>query len=135
MKTDNLSQKDRSEKHQKWTILLPALGIFAAALVVRSISLKFGFPLFVHPDESYLMNALRDMSTIKTLDPDTYIYPAIPSFASKFVFLNLVNKIKFGGNFGASFWRDPFFLSCCPVDDRHSGGINPRCSMVYRTKD
>lgn len=110
METDDQSGSNPVVKPKHWSIFFAALIIFLIALIVRYIGLKFGFPLFTHPDEGYLMNALRDMSFNNTLDPGTYVYPAFPSFYSKFLFINMLSFKKFGGNYGWFYWRDPFFF-------------------------
>lgn len=110
METDDQSGLNPVVKPKHWSIFFVAIIIFFIALIVRYIGLKFGFPLFTHPDEGYLMNAVRDMSFNQTLDPGTYVYPAFPSFYSKFLFLNIFSFLKFGGNYGWFYWRDPFFF-------------------------
>ena len=84
--------------------------IFLIALAFRYIGLKFSYPLFTHPDEGFIMNALPAMSTNHTLDPGTYVYPGYISFYSKFVVLNLLSLNKFGENFGWVYWKDPYFF-------------------------
>lgn len=110
MGNDNRSASNLSAKSKNWNVFLSALTVFFVALIVRYIGLKFGFPLFTHPDEGYLMNAVRDISLYRTLDPGTYVYPAFPSFYSKFLFINTLSVIRFGGNYGWLCRQDPFFF-------------------------
>lgn len=110
MGNDNRSASYLSAKSKKWNVFLSALTIFLVALIVRYIGLKFGFPLFTHPDEGYLMNAVRGMSQYRTLDPGTYIYPGYPSLYSKLPLLEGLSLHKFGEIYGKDYWKDPFLF-------------------------
>ena len=110
MEIDGHTGSNPLVKLKHWGTIISALIIFLVALIVRYVGLKFSFPLFTHPDEGYLMNAVRDMSFNHTLDPGTYVYPAFPSLYTKFLFLNILSLNKFGANYGWFYWRDPFFF-------------------------
>jgi hypothetical protein len=93
------------ERSERWKVFLIALGIFAIALILRMVGLKFGFPLFTHPDEAYLMGTLRGMSADHTLNTGTYIYPAFPSLYSKLFIIDRLSLHEFGENYGLLYWR------------------------------
>ncbi len=97
-------------KLQRWKTAGIALIIFLIALIVRYVGLKFAFPIFTHPDENFLLAPLRNMSINHTLDPGIYVYPAYPSFYSRFFVLNLLSKLKFGMNYGLVYWQDPYYF-------------------------
>lgn len=110
MENDDRSVSILTAKSKFWHILLAVVTIFSLALVLRYIGLKFGFPLFTHPDEGYLMNAVREMSLSRTSDPGTYVYPAYPSFYSRFLLAQNLSLRKFGGDYGHFYWRDPYLF-------------------------
>lgn len=110
MKVDKKTSTKQASKPKDWKTFLIPLIIFILALSIRIIGLKFDFPLFTHPDENYLMSPLREMSSEHTLDPGTYIYPAVPSYYSNFFLLNALSFLKFGMNYGWVYWQDPFFF-------------------------
>lgn len=101
---------DLKLKNKWWNSWIIPIIIFLIALIVRSVGLKFGFPLFTHPDENFLVSPLRSMSLNHTLDPGTYVYPAYPSFYSKVFVMNILSQIKFGENYGWIYWQDPYFF-------------------------
>lgn len=84
--------------------------LFFIALFVRYIGLKFGFPLFTHPDEGYLVNPIRWMSLYRTLDPGTYSYPAFASYYTNSLLFRMLSTLKFGVNYEFFYWKDPFFF-------------------------
>lgn len=104
---DRVAEK-MNKRSERWKVLLIALGIFFVALVVRMVGLKFGFPLFTHPDEGYLMGTLRYMSAAKGLNPGTYIYPAFPSLYSRYFVINGLSIYKLGGDY-ALFYGQALF--------------------------
>jgi len=104
------SEANQPEKSGCWKNLSIALIIFLIALIVRYVGLKFGFPLLTHPDETYLMGPLIRMSLNHTLDPSTYIYPALPSFYSKHFVMKLLSQMEFGKPYSAVYWMDPFLF-------------------------
>jgi len=109
MENEGRAAEKLTERSERWKVFLIALGIFAIALILRMVGLKFGFPLFTHPDEAYLMGTLRGMSADHTLNTGTYIYPAFPSLYSKLFIIDRLSLHEFGENYGLLYWREPFF--------------------------
>lgn len=101
------SKTIQTKSHSLWFV--PWL-IFAVALLVRVIGLDFGFPFLTHPDESYFMDPLRNMSIRGGLDSGLCGYPAIISFYSKYAWVNLWSLIRFGTNYGVAYAENVQFF-------------------------
>ena len=108
MENEDRAAEKMNKRSEKWKVFFIALGIFFVALVVRLVGLKYGFPLFTHPDEGYLMGTLRYMSAAKGLNPGTYIYPAFPSLYSRYFVINGLSIYKLGGDY-ALFYGQALF--------------------------
>ena len=67
-RTAKKTQK-HSDHGKEWLVV--AL-IFAVALSIRLIGLKFSFPLLTHHDEIFIMDPLVTMSKGRTLDSGHY---------------------------------------------------------------
>ncbi len=86
--------------------ILLLIFIFILALLIRSIGLKHGFPLLLHPDEGVIL----DLAFFKT--KEGYFYPGNPGnfirpnqilYSLNYLFLNVMSYLRFGENFAARY--------------------------------
>ena len=105
-RTAKKTQK-QSDHGKEWLVV--AL-IFAAALSIRLIGLKFSFPLLTHHDEIFIMDPLVTMSKGRTLDSGHYNKPTQILYTALFFWLNFLSKLKFHQNMGWAYPQNPLFF-------------------------
>ncbi len=83
---------------EKTATSLALSAILVAAFVLRYIAVDFGFPVFVHPDESQVAAPAARIAATGDLDPETFLYPSLYIYmqSSMFVLTFLVERLTGG---------------------------------------
>ena len=76
---------------------------FSFSIAIRLISLKHGFPLLTHPDESVIVDLVFKMTSARTLNPGNFNRPNQILYTVNFFYLNILSYIRFGENMGLAF--------------------------------
>ena len=79
--------------------------IFGFSMAIRLISVKHGFPLLTHPDESVIVDLVFNMTSARTLNPGNFNRPNQILYLINFFYLNFLSYIRFGVNMGIAFPR------------------------------
>lgn len=105
-------EKTHGSDHQLTlkTVRIVALAIFVMALLLYTTSVKFGFPLLTHPDESIILNNAVSMTENVTLRNENFHRPNQVSIYFFYGYLNLLSRIVYAKNAAEVFKSNPTFL-------------------------
>jgi hypothetical protein len=79
------------------------ISIFVFSLVIRTISIKHGFPLLTHPDEAVIIDRVFNMTLARTLNPGSFSRPNQILYLINFFYLNILSYLRFGESLASAF--------------------------------
>ncbi len=99
-----IADKSKTQVGEFFFLLL----IFVASLLVRSIGLRFGYPLLTHPDEPAIMTPVYNMTVNKNLNPNDFQRPDQILDILNLIYLNIISLVKTGKDLSVTFPANQF---------------------------